>query len=223
MCQWALDSGGFSELSLKGEWTIGAAQYAGEVRRWSRSIGLMQWAAIQDWMCEPFVLAKTGLSVAEHQARTIRSYLDLRSIAPDVPWAPVLQGWQPTDYIEHAEAYARAGIDLESAPIVGVGSVCRRQATAEGAAVFCRVAQLGLRIHAFGIKRDGLEQIGELLESADSMAWSYVARRRKIRLDGCDHARCNNCYVFAQQWASRITFDAPVKSSSATIARRRSP
>ena len=44
-------------------------------------------------MCEPFMLAKTGLTVAEHQARTVANYLELRSLAPELPFVPVLQGW----------------------------------------------------------------------------------------------------------------------------------
>jgi hypothetical protein len=31
-----------------------------------------------DWMCEPFMLAKTGLSVREHQQRTVTNYLNPR-------------------------------------------------------------------------------------------------------------------------------------------------
>ena len=34
--RWALDSGGFTQLSLQGRWTISAAQYAREARLYSR-------------------------------------------------------------------------------------------------------------------------------------------------------------------------------------------
>ena len=63
------------------------------VRRYRDEIGGLEWAAPMDWMCEPFMLAKTGLTVAEHQARTVANYLELRSLAPELPFVPVLQGW----------------------------------------------------------------------------------------------------------------------------------
>src|SRR6266536_2188786 len=98
---WALDSGGFTELATHGSWEHGPtpAQYVARVRRYARDVGRMAWAAPQDWMCEPFILAKTGLSVAEHQARTIANYLRLRNLAPDLPFVPVLQGWTLADYL----------------------------------------------------------------------------------------------------------------------------
>jgi hypothetical protein len=36
---WALDSGGFSELSQHGRWTVGPEQYADETRRWAAWTG----------------------------------------------------------------------------------------------------------------------------------------------------------------------------------------
>ncbi len=34
--------------------------------RYRDEIGCLLWAAPQDWMCEPWITAKTGLTVAEH-------------------------------------------------------------------------------------------------------------------------------------------------------------
>lgn len=204
-CEWSLDSGGFTELSTRGAWRGSDNEYAGEVNAWADRIGGLRWAAIRDHMCEPFILAKTGSTVRDHQMRTIESLDNLRAYAPWIPWTPVLQGWQPDDYEAHAQMYRSAGYDLSREPIVGVGSVCRRQATSEGEAVFRRVASLGLRIHAFGVKSDGLKRYGQLLASADSMAWSYVARRRKIKLDGCiGHENCANCIRFAMKWRNDL-------------------
>src|SRR5262245_55513912 len=100
--QWALDSGGFSELSMYGEWRTPSDQYLSEVRRFREEVGNLEWAAIQDWMCEPFILAKTGKTVAEHQERTIDSYIRLKE-SMDFSWTPVLQGWSPADYWRHWE------------------------------------------------------------------------------------------------------------------------
>ena len=48
---WALDSGGFQELNLHGEWTVSVRQYVAEVRRYVQEIGNDRFAATQDWLC----------------------------------------------------------------------------------------------------------------------------------------------------------------------------
>ena len=200
-CRWALDSGGFSEISAHGTWTIAPEQYAAEVTRWQELIGNLDWAVIQDWMCEPHMLAKTGKTVREHQELTIESLLRLRQIAPSVPWVPVVQGWTVDEYLRCVDMYLDAGVDLRDEPVVGVGSVCRRQGTLEGDRIMRAVAARGIRVHAFGVKRDGLHLFGSEIASSDSMAWSFVARRRKIRLPRCEHKNtCQNCYRFAMHW-----------------------
>jgi hypothetical protein len=201
---WALDSGGFSELNKTGRWSVTPEHYAGEVRRWRDLIGGLEWAAIQDWMCEPFVLAKTGLSVTAHQWLTVASWLKLRGLAPEIPWVPVLQGWHCEDYLRHAEMYAEVGTDLRTLPLVGVGSVCRRQATAEAVGIVAALYRLGLRLHLFGFKTDGLRACGAFAESADSLAWSAAARNRKIRLPGCPHRNCNSCLTWSLRWREEV-------------------
>jgi len=201
--RWALDSGGVSELSMFGQWTTPAAQYAGEVRRFASEIGRMDWAAVQDWMCEPFILQKTGLTVQEHQRRTIDSYKRLSDLAPEIPWTPVLQGFRLDEYLEHVEMYARAGIDLAALPVVGVGSICRRQHTSEAELILNRLFDGGLKLHGFGFKLLGLKRVANVLHSADSMAWSYAARHEKP-MTGHTHANCANCQPYALRWQRRL-------------------
>lgn len=126
---WSCDSGAFSELDENGKFTISSNDYAAEVKRYRSHVGNMLWAAPQDWMCEERVLRKTGKSIAEHQKLTVNNYLDLMTAAPNIPWIPVLQGWSFGDYLRCAELYETAGISLKSLPLVGLGSVCRRQNT----------------------------------------------------------------------------------------------
>ncbi len=203
-CRWALDSGGFTELSLHGRWVTGAEGYAAAVARYAETIGGLDFAAPQDWMCEPHILARTGLSVREHQDRTVASYLELRRLAPDLPFIPVLQGWHLADYLRCVRLYAAAGVDLAAVPLTGLGSVCRRQSTAEIAVIVAALARLGIRLHGFGVKTSGLGRYGHLLVSADSMAWSYAARRLPA-LPGCTgHKNCANCLAYATGWRSRI-------------------
>jgi hypothetical protein len=126
---WALDSGGFTELSLFGEWRTTPREYVTAVRRYRDEVGMLAWASPQDWMNEPAMLERTGLTVAEHQRRTVENLLTLRSLAPDLPIIPVLQGWTADDYHRCADLYEQAGVDLTAEPVVGVGTVCRRQDT----------------------------------------------------------------------------------------------
>jgi hypothetical protein len=202
---WALDSGGFSEISLHGRWEHRPAAYVAEVRRFREEVGGLQWAAIQDWMCEPFMLQRTGLSLEEHQRRTVDSYAQLLDAAPDVPWAPVLQGWQAADYLRCLELYEARGFELRRAPIVGLGSVCRRQHTSEAEGFIRELAGHGLRLHGFGFKVRGLLRVQNVLASSDSLAWSFEARR-KPPLEGCAerHKNCANCERYALRWLHKL-------------------
>ena len=82
--------------------------------------------------------------------------------------------------------------------------MCRRQSTGQIAVIVTTLASLGLRLHGFGIKTTGLHLYGHLLASADSMAWSYAARRAPA-LPGCTgHRNCANCLTYATSWRTRI-------------------
>jgi len=167
-------------------------------------IGGLAWAAPQDWMCEAGMLAKTGLKIADHQRLTLDNYLELRGLAPDLPIVPVLQGWTLDDYLRHADAYQRAGVQLDRGELVGVGTLCRRQHTATACTILQRLAGLGLKLHGFGVKMQGLDAGGQYLASADSLAWSFQARCKRLRLPGCSHRTCSSCLRWALQWRERV-------------------
>lgn len=211
--RYAIDSGGFTELRDNGEWTIDQDTYGGMITRFMDDIGRPpDFVSPQDWMCEPWIVAKTGLTVAIHQEFTTINLLYLREQFPWVPWIPVLQGWQLDDYLRHADAYAAAGVDLAAERLVGLGSVCRRQSTSEIGAIVGTFHARGIRLHGFGVKIDGLRHYGHMLASADSMAWSARARLENIRLDGCAHrGPCNNCLRYALRWREKVlaALDAP--------------
>ena len=116
----------------------------------------------------------------------------------------MVQGWRLADYLACLELYASAGVDLAALPRVGLGSVCRRQSTAEIAVIVTELARRGLRLHGFGVKTGGLHLYGHLLASADSMAWSYAARRAPA-LPGCTgHKNCANCLTYATRWRAGV-------------------
>jgi hypothetical protein len=197
---WALDSGGFTELSKYGEWVTTPQKYAARARRYSDEIGRLRWVAPQDWMCEPFMLDRTGLSVAEHQTHSVRSVLDLRTLlGDDVLVIPVLQGWSVDDYLRHTDQYEAAGIALEDEPVVGLGSVCRRQSTLEASSIVHLLQPL--RLHGFGMKTTAFNSFGWLLHSADSMAWCYRGWKRPD--PACPKRNCSHCLHYALEWRKK--------------------
>jgi hypothetical protein len=233
------DSGGFTHLKKNGRWTISAERYIADNRRWDSELGPAEWIAPRDWMCEPWVIygknqhldpshrdyfhgtrEARGLgpfdeeqdldtAVAIHQRYTVNDYLELTSLAPDLSIIPVLQGWTLDQYQRCADMYADAGVDLAAQPVVGLGSVCRRQATDEIEQIVRHFARQGLKLHGFGVKTKGLGAYSDDLVSADSMAWSDVARKEKIRLSGHAHKNCANCPSWALEWRTRV-LSAPV-------------
>lgn len=53
----------------------------------------------------------------------------------------------------------------------------------------------------------GLELAAKHLVSADSMAWSYGARKKKLKMPECveqKHQNCANCIVYAKKWRSEV-------------------
>lgn len=203
---WALDSGGFSELKKHGKWTVSPEQYVEDVQVFQAEVGKLRWAPCQDWMTEEDQLARTGFSVKDHQRLTLDNYLKLLDLAPKLPWVPVLQGWAPFQYDDHWKLYESAGIKLEKLPLVGIGSVCRRQDTLRAGMMMQDFAERGLKLHGFGFKTGGLltKSVRDALVSADSMSWSLEARfDRHRRCRGGSHPntqKCNNCIYWATEW-----------------------
>lgn len=175
--RWIMDSGAFTEIATFGHYRHDVAEYASAARRWIGN-GELEAIVAQDWMCEPWIVAKTGLSVREHQRLTVERYDALMD--QDVPCyiLPVLQGFQPDDYRRHIEMY---GDRLKVGAWVGVGSVCKRNGRPDAVeAVLAAVTmeRPDLRKHAFGLKKTALLHGGvrRLAFSADSLSWSFNAR-----------------------------------------------
>lgn len=221
---WACDSGGFTELQKYGRWTVSALEYVARLRRYRDEIGRMQWAAPQDWMCEPIVInggvvngqrfAGTHLSVAEHQRRTVLNYAHMLDLASDLDIIPIVQGDDVDAYLRCVDLYwSLIGVDLTTAHRVGVGSICRRQGTSETGQIIAALRGVGLnRLHLFGFKVLGLIRHADLLtedDSADSLAWSDVARKlQRPAVAACvlagRHKNCANCLAFALHWRRRV-------------------
>jgi hypothetical protein len=77
----------------------------------------------------------------------------------------VLQGWELRDYARCVALYRGVGLRLCDCPVVGVSSVCRRQATEEIGELVDPIAAR-FPIHALGVKTLGLARYGDALSSA---------------------------------------------------------
>ena len=71
--EWIMDSGAFSTILKHGGYPEPVSAYAVQIQRW-KSCGKLLAAVAQDYMCEAPMLAKTGLSIADHQRLTIERY-----------------------------------------------------------------------------------------------------------------------------------------------------
>lgn len=174
------DSAGFTEVARNGGYRETPAQF---IEVWRPFLGLpwLQAVASQDFMCEPFVLKRTGLTVADHQRLTIERFDALAALWPDdaaPALLPVLQGWTVAEYVAHVRQYADR---LREGMWVGVGSVCKRQGSVwlvEDILGAILNERPDLRLHGFGVKLTALQShfVRGALFSADSMAWSFAAR-----------------------------------------------
>lgn len=197
-----MDSGAFSTIFKHGGYPEPVEIYAEQIKRW-KSNGELLAAVTQDYMCEPAMLAKTGLTVTDHQRLTIERYDALLRCNTGCYIMPVLQGYEPEEYVNHIRQY---GDRLPIGAWVGVGSICKRNSSP------CLVLDVlsaikkyrpDLRLHGFGLKLTALmsPEIRSLLFTADSMAWSFAARR-----EGGD----------ANSWRNASSFKRKIDSLSYT-------
>lgn len=242
--EWALDSRGFSELKQHGRWTITPKDYAARVKRYQQEIGGMLWASPQDHMCEKeiiyggqygplkyagtrqFIDPDERMSyndlVFEHQRLTVLNYAQLRDIDSDLPIIPVVQGDSAEQYVRCVDLYRDLiGVDLTEEPLIGVGSICRRQGTDGAGEIFQALHLRGVtRLHTYGLKINGLKKHARWLRSADSLAWSFGAWKygeRMLRhglphglMPGCEPGpqhparNCANCLPYALRWRENV-------------------
>ncbi|HWT12284.1 MAG TPA: hypothetical protein VN231_05995 [Allosphingosinicella sp.] len=220
---WIMDSGAFSTIRKYGGYPNSPEIYAAEVNRWSKN-GRLLAAVTQDYMCEPYMLRLTGRSVHEHQALTIERFDAIGACdLGGVYQMPVLQGYSPDEYVQHLKTYGDRLDECARSPAlsrafppvvgekpavgawVGVGSVCKRNgnpAAIEEVLLAIKRERPELRLHGFGIKATALGSalVRALLASADSMAWSFAARRE---------GRDANSVQEAIRYTNRIARNAP--------------
>lgn len=227
-----LDSGAFTLIKTYARWPFTPEQFVEKTRRQVAALGPENVVAIgqMDMMCEEVVIyggnTKDGHFVGtrhflglpadatfddyvfEHQRITVANFVLLRLLAPDLPIIPIIQGFTLAQYLRCVRMFREAGVDLLSEPLVGIGSMCRRQGTTEAKEIISAIAALGIRLHGFGVSAKGIKLYGGLLASTDSQAWSYGGRMRGGRCihqvprrDGKGYIAWEaNCPVTAAEW-----------------------
>lgn len=179
---WILDSGAFKELELFGEHRLSVSQYAELIGQFQNCGNLLA-VFPQDYMCESYIFRQrerhTGIrfSIQEHQRLTISRFDQLTALVQGVPVLPVLQGFEPSDYVAHIHQY---GYRLKPNSWVGVGSVCKRNRNPlEILEVLWAIKECrpDLKLHGFGLKKSALQNplVQLLLFSADSQAHGLAA------------------------------------------------
>jgi hypothetical protein len=202
-----MDSGAFSEITINGKYTYTVDEYLKYVELHQPSLFFNM-----DYMCEPFVLAKTGLTVKEHQQMTIDNQIKImdRLDKYDIQgqFSGCIQGWKVEDYLSMIDQLKAHGLITRR---MGVGSVCRRNSKNDIIKVLEAVKHelSSTELHGFGCKTDILKEpaIYNYLHSQDSMAWSYDGRR--VETKPCPNCyrnclNCANCHTYMMLWYDRL-------------------
>lgn len=174
-----IDSGAFNELRKWGKYRYSVQEYGATLKMLKSLFGEHLIAAVtQDYMCESFMLDRTGLTVAEHQRLTIERYDALLQCETGCYIMPVLQGYKPEEYVDHIKQY---GNRLATGMWVGVGSVCKRNGdpgAIERVLMAIHAVRPDLRLHGFGLKKTALKSgiVWKLLYTCDSLASSFRER-----------------------------------------------
>ncbi len=151
---WILDSGAFSTILHHGGYPEPPEVYAAQIRRW-KTCGNLLAAVTQDYMCEPAMLAITGLTIADHQRLTIERYDELLRCDTGCYIMPVLQGYAPEDYVSHIRQYSER---LVFGAWVGVGSICKRNGNPRAildVLIAIKAVRPDLRLHGFRPEDNG--------------------------------------------------------------------
>jgi hypothetical protein len=174
----ALDSAGFVAQSRYRGFPWSLEHYLNLVAAWPWT-----WWAAMDCCVEPEV-AGSRMEIFLRMAQTCQMLAQCRARARDRGLSdpmPVLQGWEPRDYLWCLDRLPL--VDLP--PLVGVGSMCRRQVHGPQGVLAVvqaldRELPAGTRLHLFGVKGPALSFLAKhpRIASVDSMAWDSAARRQ---------------------------------------------
>jgi hypothetical protein len=175
----ALDSAGFVAMKRHGGYPWTEEQYLDVAQRFPWA-----WWSAMDYCCEPEI-AGDKAEIRRRVGLTAQALGSLGQKAQDrgmPPPLPILQGYNPDDYMSCMELLDRV-LGGKWPPLVGIGSVCRRPLRGSAGlhsvlgTVLPRLPQ-GVGVHLFGVKGSALIPLRGMpkVASVDSCAWDAAAR-----------------------------------------------
>jgi queuine/archaeosine tRNA-ribosyltransferase len=131
------------------------------------------------------ILAPRGMPINEGIKRTVELGVETVALAEKLGVlervVPVLQGFDdPLQWLESLDLYKEHGIAPQRFRLWGVGSICMMRspkAVEEVLAAVRRALGSGVGIHVFGISMNALRRVFGIIDSYDSSAWVYWAKK----------------------------------------------
>lgn len=184
----ALDSAGFVAMKLYKRYPWSIAQYIEFA-----VVNGFSWYSQMDCCCEPEIAPDRETVTARVFATSQMlqlcrdSYSSFLDRYPEFAMAatspmPIVQGWQPEDYVQSVE-FADRVLGGQWPEMIGVGSVCRRHLNGPDGlwrvlTALDRVLPIHVHLHLFGVKGAALRGFADhpRVVSVDSMAFEMGAR-----------------------------------------------
>jgi len=131
------------------------------------------------------ILVPRGLPVGEGVKRTVELGVEVMGVAEErgvvERVVPVLQGYDhPSQWLESLDLYKQHGITPQKFKMWGVGSLCMSRSVRLTKAVLREIRKaLGddVTVHVFGLSLDQLRAVYDLVDSYDTSAWVYWAKK----------------------------------------------
>jgi hypothetical protein len=130
------------------------------------------------------ILAPRGMPVAEGIRKTVEYGVDVAALAEELgaldKVVPVLQGFDdPSQWLETLDLYKQHGITPQRFRLWGVGSICMMKSPKLVEWVLSEVKKAldGAKMHVFGISMNSLRRVFHLVDSYDTSAWVYWAKK----------------------------------------------
>jgi len=130
------------------------------------------------------ILVPRGMSIAEGVRKTVELGVEVVAHAENLGIlnriVPVLQGFDdPSQWLESLDLYREHGIAPQRFRLWGVGSICmmRSPRAVERVLSAVRRALGDAEMHVFGISMNALRRVYPLINSYDTSAWVYWAKK----------------------------------------------
>ncbi len=130
------------------------------------------------------ILAPRGMPVSEGIKKTVELGVEVVAHAEKLGVlgrvVPVLQGFDdPSQWLESLDLYKEHGVTPQRFRLWGVGSICmmRSPRMVERVLSSVRRALVNAEIHVFGISMNALRRVFHLIDSYDTSAWIYWAKK----------------------------------------------